>query len=175
MRGLLLLASGIKNNFKQMLPIIISLVFTIGFAFALAGFFSKNIFGDPNAWSIWLIAGIVIAILCAICMTFVYSAYFKVSAERFRTARVLGARYRDIVVNVIVEAFIIYLLGVVVGTVCDTIINSMVCLFGAGEHVYLVGKTFLISAGITLVVPFLATSMSLMTNYAKNKVFCINK
>ena len=174
MRGLLLLASGIKNNFKQMLPIVIAIALTIGYAFSMSAFLVKIMFADLD-WEVWLSAAITFAILCAICMMFIYSAYFKVSAVRIRTARVLGARHRDIVISVLVEAVILCIVGVLIGIACDTIINSMVCLFIQGTHEYLTIKTFFVSLGITLIVPLLSTITVLLLQFIRNRVFSINR
>lgn len=176
MKGLHLLFSGIKNNFKQMLPIVSAMTLTIAYAFTLSAFLTKIFMVEATSDKhIWMGAAIGVSVLISICMIFIYSAYFKASAERIRTARVLGARRRDIVLCVVVEAVILYLIGIVLGLLVDVILNTPLDLYGLGKPIYAVGKVFWLSSAITVIVPLIATTVALARHLIANRVFCINR
>ena len=87
----------------------------------------------------------------------------------------MGATRKDIVICVIVESVLIFSVGIAVGALADTIINSSVYLLGMNEHVYLGGKTFGYSCGFSAIVPFVATAVTLGKQMSVNRVFRINR
>ena len=175
MKGLLLVFSGIKNNFKQLFPVMCAMVLTIAYSFSIMAFMFKIMMTDPNSSGLWSGLGVCVALVMALCMGFVYGAYFKASNIRIQTARILGATRKDIVICVIVESVLIFAVGIAVGALADTIINSSVYLLGMNEHVYLDGKTFGYSCGFSAIVPFVATAVTLGKQMSVNRVFRINR